>query len=123
MKPVVIESPYAGDRKPETIARNLKYLRAAMHDCVVNHNETPYASHGLLTQDGVLDDALPEQRSLGIRAGFVWRQFANATIVYEDLGYSAGMVAGIAAAKELQLSNPKHEIIYRRIVGWAKHPK
>ena len=40
----VIESPYAGD-----VEGNLTYLRACLKDCV-ERGESPYASHGLLTQ-------------------------------------------------------------------------
>lgn len=95
MQRVVIESPYAGD-----IERNLKYLRAAMHDCVVNHQESPYASHGLLPQPGVLCDEDEAERALGIEAGFVWREAAEKTVVYTDLGTSTGMKYGIADAEK-----------------------
>lgn len=94
MKLVVIESPYAGD-----VELNLSYLRAAMHDCLLR-GEAPYASHALYTQEGVLDDDIPEERELGIRAGFAWRQVAEATVVYTDLGISRGMQYGIEDAEE-----------------------
>lgn len=93
MKRVIIESPYAGD-----VQRNLRYLRACMRDCILR-GETPYASHGLLTQPGVLDDDVPEEREAGIKAGFAWRDVASATVVYTDLGVSGGMKLGIADAR------------------------
>jgi len=57
--------------------------------------EAPYASHLLYTQDGVLNDLIPEERNHGIQAGFAWRQVAQATVVYTDLGISKGMQYGI----------------------------
>lgn len=86
---VILESPFAGN-----VERNLRYLRSCMRDCVLR-GESPYASHGLLTQPGVLDDDKPDERELGIRAGFAWREVAEATIVYENLGRSKGMQYGI----------------------------
>lgn len=92
MKLVVIESPFAGDTE-----RNLRYCRAAMRDCLLR-GESPYASHALLTQPGVLDDSVPADRELGIAAGFAWRAVAAATVVYTDLGVTEGMRRGIADA-------------------------
>lgn len=104
MKLVVVESPYAGARwdvPPNAEeARNLRYLRACMHDCV-KRGESPYASHGLLTQPGVLDDTDPVERALGIKAGFAWGEKAELRVVYTDLGFSGGMRAGIEEAKRL----------------------
>lgn len=90
--PVIIESPYAGD-----VERNLRYLRACMRDSILR-GEAPYASHGLYTQPGVLRDDLPEERKLGIEAGFVWRSLARFTAVYVDLGVTQGMRMGIEHA-------------------------
>lgn len=92
MRLVVIESPFAGD-----VARNLRYLRACMRDCLIR-GEAPFASHALYTQPGVLDDSSPEHRKLGMGAGFAWRPFADAIVVYIDLGITPGMAAGIADA-------------------------
>jgi hypothetical protein len=90
---VIIESPFAGD-----VARNLRYLRAAMRDCL-RRDEAPYASHALYTQPGVLDDGDIEQRKLGMQSGFAWRAVAEATVVYTDLGVTDGMAAGIRHAE------------------------
>lgn len=79
---VIVESPYAGD-----IEENLRYLRAAMRDCLLR-GEAPFASHGLYTQPGVLRDEIPEEREHGITAGFAWRRVSCATVVYTDLGIS-----------------------------------
>ena len=102
---VVVESPFAGN-----IERNLRYVRAAMHDCLVNYNEAPYASHALYTQEGVLDDLIPEERELGIHAGFAYRTLCEKTVVYDDFGVSKGMEYGIAHAERLN-----HPVVYRRL--------
>lgn len=109
MSRVIVESPYAGD-----IPRNLTYVRACMRDCLLR-GESPYASHALYTQDGVLRDEVQEERSYGISAGFAWREAADKTVVYTDLGTSKGMEYGIAHAKELG-----HPVEYRTLgVEWA----
>jgi len=107
MKRVIIESPFAGD-----VNRNLKYLRAAMRDCLLR-GESPYASHALYTQAGVLNDELPDERKLGMEAGWRWMSAAEAVVVYTDLGMSRGMKEGIALAEEL-----KKPIEYRSIEAW-----
>ena len=104
MRCVIIESPYAGGTE-----LNLRYLRACMSDCWTRH-ESPFASHGLFTQPGVLDDTDPAQRELGIQAGFAWRRVADATIVYTDLGISGGMRLGIEHAVSIG-----HPIEYRTL--------
>jgi hypothetical protein len=90
---VVLESPYAGN-----VERNVAYARACLADCLAR-GEAPIASHLLYTQPGVLDDTNPEQRKLGINAGFAWNRFAEAVVVYEDLGVSSGMLLGIQRAE------------------------
>ncbi len=97
LRRVAIESPYAGKDK-ETVQKNIHYARAAMADCF-KRKEAPYASHLLYTQDDVLDDGIPEQRSLGIKAGFYWANLADVRVVYTDLGVSPGMQKGIDEAK------------------------
>lgn len=111
MKRVVIESPYAGN-----VELNLRYLRACMHHCITN-DEAPYASHALYTQPGVLDDDIPVQRELGIVAGFCWRDVADLTVVYTDLGITKGMQYGIDDA--MRKGRP---VEYRTLPGWADLP-
>lgn len=106
MKRVVIESPYAGN-----IERNEAYARAALlHSLKLG--EAPLASHLLYTQ--VLDDTDPEERKLGMEAGWAWTLVANAVVVYIDLGISDGMQLGIDAAKSAGV-----RIEMRTIPGWA----
>lgn len=107
MKRVIIESPFAGDTE-----RNIAYARAAMKDCL-QRGEAPYASHLLYTQDGVLDDTIPEERTLGMSAGFAWLERADMTVVYANFGISKGMREGIVRANALGIP-----VRYRRLKGW-----
>lgn len=114
MRRVAIESPYAADDNA-LIERNLRYLRACMADCFAR-GEAPFASHGLYTQPGVLDDKDPAQRKRGMDAGFEWRRWAHVTVVYTDLGISRGMRAGIEHAGSV----PAHAIEFRELGGeWS----
>lgn len=92
MRLVIIESPYAGD-----VERNVAYAKEAVRDCLAR-GEAPYASHLFFTQSGLLDETVPEQRTLGIEAGLAWGAMAEATVVYTDLGMSSGMLLGIDRA-------------------------
>ena len=95
MKRVILESPYAGN-----IERNIEYARAAVHDSLMR-GEAPIASHLLYTQDGVLDDTVPNERQLGIDAGHAWMEAAEAVVFYVDLGMSKGMQAAAIRAGEI----------------------
>lgn len=85
MKRVILESPYAGD-----IERNVNYARACVRDSL-SRGEAPIASHLLYTQEGVLNDEIPEERQLGIDAGLAWKNVADKHVFYIDYGYSRGM--------------------------------
>ena len=102
---VIVESPYAGN-----IALNEMYGEFCLHDCIVNHNESPYASHLLYTRKYVLRDHIPEERKLGIKAGFYWRNVAHKTVFYVDLGMTDGMRQGIEDCQE-----KKHMYDIRRL--------
>lgn len=80
---VILESPFAGDR-----ARNVAYAQEMLRRCLLRRL-APIASHLLYTQ--CLDDNVPEQRELGIQAGFVWRPHADYTIFCCRYGWSSGM--------------------------------
>lgn len=92
MKRVVIESPLAGDFR-----QNVRYARFCGLDCI-RRGEAPYASHLMLTQ--FLDDASPEDRKIGMEAGFAWGEVGELVVVYQDLGISSGMQAGMQRALE-----------------------
>lgn len=89
---VIVESPYSGKTR-----LNERYARACLRDCLIR-GEAPLASHLLYTQPGVLLDADPSERALGIEAGLAWGAKAARTVVYVDLGVSNGMREGIARA-------------------------
>lgn len=93
-KLVILESPYRGNR-----LKHEAYGRKALRDSLLR-GEAPLASHLLYTQDKVLVDLDPEERNIGIEAGLAWGKHAAATVVYSDMGISAGMQRGIARAKE-----------------------
>lgn len=93
MKRVILESPYAGD-----VEANVRYARACLRDSLMR-GEAPIASHLLYTQEGVLNDDDAAERQQGIDAGLAWGCLAQASVVYVDLGVSAGMRYGIAAAE------------------------
>lgn len=90
---VILESPFNGD-----VEENIKYARRCMRDCFLK-GDFPFASHLLYTQEGILDDTIPNERKLGIEAGLNWGRLAKATIVYTDLGISEGMKQGIERAE------------------------
>jgi hypothetical protein len=99
MKRVVIESPYAG-KSANDIYLNEVYGEFCMRDCLKNHDEAPYASHLLYTRKHVLKDKDKDERKLGIAAGFVWRDVAEKTVFYMDLGMTTGMKQGIDDCEE-----------------------
>ena len=95
MRLVIIESPFIIGGA----ARNLRYLRACMRDCLLR-GEAPYAPHALYMPllFGVLNGELPADRELGVDVDFAWREVADATVVYTNLGITPGMHIGIADA-------------------------
>ena len=82
---VVLESPFAGD-----IERNIEFARKCMRDCILR-GEAPIASHLLYTQDGILNDDIEIERSLGIAMGLTWAKEADYAVFYTDNGWSSGM--------------------------------
>lgn len=67
MRPIVtIESPYRGDT-PEQIAANIEFARACVADSL-RRGESPFASHLLYTQPGILrDDDYAERAGESLR--------------------------------------------------------
>lgn len=96
MIPVFLESP-CNAADAESFQVNKEYCLAAMLDCL-DQGESPYASHWIFAFSGALNDQDKEQRAQGMRAGFEWLRFANKSVVYIDLGLSAGMWKGIQKA-------------------------
>jgi len=105
---VIVESPYAGD-----VERNIRYARAAVRDCLLR-GEAPIASHLLYTQEGILDDAIPAERNMGIEAGLQWGLLAESSVVYSDLGVTPGMERGVARARA-----EGRAVEFRNLPGWS----
>lgn len=91
---VIVESPFAGS------FANVRYAREAVLDCL-NRGESPFASHLLYTQKGLLNDKVAEERRKGIDAAIGWLEVADHVAVYMDMGVSSGMVKGITRAARL----------------------
>ena len=91
-KLVYLESPYAGN-----VEKNIKYARLCMKDSL-DRGEYPFASHLLYTQENILNDNDPVERTLGIEAGFSFAKLCSKTVIYVDLGISNGMMLGIEDA-------------------------
>jgi hypothetical protein len=91
---VIVESPFAGGFK------NVKYSRAAIRDCL-DRGESPFASHLLYAQKGVLNDEIPDERRKGIDAAIGWLEVADYIAVYMDYGITTGMVLGIVRAARI----------------------
>lgn len=93
MRLVILESPFAGD-----IAANIQLAKSAVRDCLAR-GEAPIASHLLFTQPGILRDGVPEERQLGIAAGWAWYSCPTATAVfYMNRGLSSGMAGALDVA-------------------------
>ena len=92
---VIVESPYAGGFK------NVLYSRECIRHCLDN-GESPFASHLLYTQKGVLDDTIPADRARGIAAANGWLEVADYVAVYCDLGITRGMALGMVKAARMQ---------------------
>ena len=104
---VVIESPFAGNRN-----ENMHYGKRALLDSL-RRGESPFASHLLYTQ--VLDDAIKDDRELGIIACLRFYPVVSLCAVYNDMGISPGMFRGIDAAKAANIP-----IEYRSIGLWSR---
>lgn len=90
---VIVESPFAGDMEGNKI-----YARRACLDCLLR-GEVPYASHLFFPQ--FLDELKPEQRELGLTAGYAFWPIAAKIVFYTDRGWSGGMHRAKARAVDL----------------------
>ena len=120
MKRVIIESPYAGrgDTKGKRftdLIENEQYARRCMADAL-SRGEAPFASHLLYTQEGILDDEIPEERALGIEAGLIWGECADQVCVYVDRGITKGMIKGIERAVD-----EGREIVFRSLISGEEY--
>lgn len=93
-KPVIIESPYAGD-----IENNKAYLKLCILDSL-ERGEAPFASHGFYTQEDLLNDNNIDEREMGIEAGYAFGELVDTIAVYDNLGISIGMTEAIDHYKQ-----------------------
>ena len=96
-KLVIIESPYFVKGDYVATHDNIRYAQSCMRDSL-ERGESPFLSHLLYTQ--ILDDNIPEERTMGIEAGLEWGKVAEVSIVYIDRGISPGMIKGIESARD-----------------------
>jgi hypothetical protein len=89
MRRVIVESPFAAP-DDAGINENIEYARRAVRDSVLR-GEAPIASHLLFTQPGILQDGVPEERILGMKAGLAWAEACDLAVFYADRGWSSGM--------------------------------
>lgn len=100
---VIIESPFAGDME----ANRLYALRACVDS--LRRGEVPYASHLFFPQ--FLDELKPEERELGLTAGYAMWPIAKKIAFYVDRGMSKGMER--AQKRAIQMGIP----IEPRLIG------
>lgn len=110
MKLTILETPYSGN-----IQLNLNFARACLLHSI-HLGETPFASHLFYTQ--VLDDTIPQDRTLGMTLGFNFYHHAQLCAVYTNLGISNGMLSGIRHAESLRIP-----VVYRRLPIFNHHDK
>ena len=87
MNTVTVESPFAAN-ETNSEAVHRAYLERCILDCI-KRGESPYASHKMLTD--ALDDSIPEQRTTGIEAGYIYAARSDKIAFYIDYGTSHGM--------------------------------
>lgn len=93
---VIVESPYRGrgdttEEREADLRENVEYARMCVMDSL-RRGEYPFASHLFYTQEGLLDDTVPEQRDQGIAAGLAWARKADLVAIYVDRGWTSGMM-------------------------------
>jgi hypothetical protein len=96
---VQIESPFSAPTLEGTIIR-AAYTQMAIHHSLTLH-ESPFASHWMYPP--VLNDNLPEERKLGMEAGFARYIESDRIALYLDLGMSGGMRAGLEVASQYNI--------------------
>jgi hypothetical protein len=107
MRLIILESPYRAETAKEKY-ENLSYLEACIADSL-RRGESPYASHRMIP--GALNDLIPEERDLGIRAGYAWWKVASKVVFCLDLGWSEGMKRALHRAKTMQMQWEERRIL------------
>lgn len=93
MEKIYVVSPYAGDVE-KNVANAVGYCKYVM-----SLGKMPLAAHLYFTQ--MTDDAVPEERRLGLNMGLELLAMCDEVWVFYDNYISAGMAGEIAKAKEL----------------------
>lgn len=115
MTRVVVESPFAGD-----VDRNIRYARSAIRHSLLR-GEAPIASHLLYTQDKILDDKVPEERKMGMQAGWMWFGVADIVAFYIDRGVSSGMRQGLEVLKYHDTLIEVRSLLTSEVVRVSQH--
>jgi hypothetical protein len=106
MPRVVIESPF------QACEQNLAYARRCLAD-TLRRGEAAIASHLLYPQ--LLDDTVPDQRRLGMHAGFAWGALAETCAVYVDRGFTSGMAEGVRRASAPRPHGGGPAVVFRAL--------
>jgi len=112
MRLVILETPYSAESELG-LALNRALARFALVDCLLR-GESPIASHLLLTQ--ILDDKIPNERDLGIRAGLAWMRRADAVVSYGAI--TNGVTKSIELSRKLEIPFERRVFLPRLQPSW-----
>lgn len=96
---IYLASPYRATHEVDT-STHIEYARRALHHSL-KLGESPVAPHLLYPQ--VLDDDIPDQRLIGIRANADLIESSGRVAFYVDYGMSPGMVEELRLANEYKV--------------------
>lgn len=113
MRRVFIVSPLSSPT-PEGVHANLAFARRCAIHCLAK-GESPFAGHLFFPQ--FLDDDVPQDRDLGMRAAYEWMAQAETVVAYIDRGFSKGMLADLAVAAGHGDSKVRVRTEFRRLDG------
>lgn len=111
MRLVVCESPLKGSPPENCPAflrplaervlreRNRHYAMACVRE-ELERGRAPFASHVFFDQPGLLDDANPRHRKLGMDTGQAWSRKGDLRAFFGNRGLSSGMRLGSTMARE-----------------------
>ena len=103
MKLVIIESPLSA-RSRQAIEENKRYAKECFRDSLMR-GEAPFRISPFLRSAWTLNDLIPQERDLGMQAGFAWGSKAELVAIYTDKGISPGMKMGIKIAEGERLTD------------------
>jgi hypothetical protein len=114
---VLMESPFRGNNY-SSVELNVDYGRLCLHDCLIK-GEAPFASHLLYTLPKVLNDKIPQERKMGMEAGWEIGKRADLSAVYVDLigdwshfeGIAKGVVRAIQERRPVEFRNLPDDVL------------